>query len=906
MKIRELKFVGAADCKKLGDEKANMSVEEYVDWIKMQNIEGKRINKFFKTLYDQICNGYPELSTPVQNDEPEEKSPLQCKLEEISIDEMQYHVDNYTKHGGDLKRNGVKTLWQLYSSHFGSRLKFEIVAHDWQQILMDKSAEIISGWERSKTTKVYPVVFDREKGLIDNLRRAILELSEELNRRVGDSRYSQTLKYESFDNKTFALELVAKILQSYYKEGKSEDEIVRESSLTAGWWVKDAHRKTVAAFTNGDKMSENLRLNDDIVNWIRTIKNDYLFHTEDELEKVVGLIDEQMFYLLNLDFVDVEGVRFIIPKDTKGTYEQIGGAIISALRETVIPKDLEEILERIENHKKMKKVEKEYNQTFIDNVLSCNALIDRNEKGEISLKAEFLSSGEQKIARIIYEADSPITRVEANSRYEAIYGNPASIVQFTQLKKYGINNQGTLWSCTYSKTLEPIQSFIRKYAEDQEVFFYSDLESYLKEHEYIIPSSIRTYITNVCQVDNNDRMHFCYKEVIEKYPQYSWRNQSREGLTNWILNRINDYLDNWETVSLAEIYDYVEKQSKGTDYEIKIKERVQAAIGTYSGDGQPFLSDGTKIKKNKEYYDTSDFNVLGLRGGKYSFFKQIRSIVLNEIKKAEDGRLLLTDVVDLINGNIDEKQSRNTIIRAITNKRLPPINVEIQNINDNLYIVKSGEDMVAEPVFEIKPSINIEETDALEETEIAQEVVNPVDRPNISYRLTFNLAELKTAMKRELSFYRNWMMYDHIDIDEAIEKFIQFIKNAENDNIKRKLPQNLYEYWFASTDSFDRNMYVVNLAIFYEGILSEIKYQKHGVRLNKKGLGDWALEYPVLAKCMGLPTRLARGFERIFQDLYYKRNKFAHGESVEMSSSDTAKTISDYVALYIFTVAKYV
>ena len=100
-------------------------------------------------------------------------------------------------------------------------------------------------------------------------------------------------------------------------------------------------------------------------------------------------------------------------------------------------------------------------------------------------------------------------------------------------------------------------------------------------------------------------------------------------------------------------------------------------------------------------------------------------------------------------------------------------------------------------------------------------------------------------------------------------------------------------------------MYVSNLALFYEALLSEIKYQKDGIRIRKKGLGDWAMEYPTMARNMGLPSRLTKGFDRIFCDLYFKRNKFAHGEPVEMSSSDTAKTISDFVALYIFTVAKY-
>lgn len=734
--------------------------------------------------------------------------------------------------------------------------------------------------------------------MIDTLRKAILDFSEELNGRIGNLRYDQILRYRLFPQETFPLRLVASILRLYYRDGKTEDEIAQAYDLTK-WRVLDVHRKTIAALIAGEVISMNLCLNADIVKWIHTVRSEYLFHTEDELIKIVGKKDVRMFDLWEFDFVDVvDGVRFVIPKDTKRVYTQVGKAVISALRETVVPIDPEEIFEKIENHKKMEKAEKEYAPAFIDSILSCDILIDRNEKGEIALKAAYLSSDEQKIARIIYEAVSAITMKEAYARYETIYGHTASIVASTSLKKYGINNvQGNLWA--YSNALAPIQSFIRDYAEERKIFYYSDLKPFLEENGYTITSSIRTYITNVCQVDNNDRLHFCHKDFVEDYPQYSWRNQSREGVTNWILNQIKDCLYNRETVSLTEVYDYIEEKAKETAYEMYIRQRVQYTLDTYSGDGQPFLLGDKNVMKNAAFFDSADFSILGLKGGKYPFFIQIRSIVLNEIKKAKDGRLLLVDAVNLINESLNEAQDRNTVIRAITNKHLPSISVGIKNIGGNLYIVRTGADIAAEPVFEIKSSA------PLEETEIVQEVKNVDNRPGISYRLTFNLGELETVMKRELAFYKNWMMYEHIDIDEAIGKFIQFIQQAENDNLRRKLPQNLYEYWFASTDFFDRNMYVGNLALFYEGLLSEIKYQKDGVRLHKKGLGDWALEYPAMARSLGLPIKSARGFERIFCDLYFKRNKFAHGEPVEMSSSDTAKTIADYVALYIYTVAKY-
>lgn len=897
MKIRELNIIGVADLNKLG-KYAEMSVEEYVEWIKQQKKSRQHINKFYQSLYDKICDGLPGISISIR-ETPKTKKAIQLKLKEISLDEIQYYVDGteYTKHCGELRRNGITNLGQLYSFQFLSKCKFEIVAQSWQQILKEKHTIIISNWEDYHTTKVFPTEIKKEDGLIDNLKRAIWEIASSLASRIGNKKYPQTLKYNTAPEATFPLSLVSSILLLYYGENRTEDEIKDIHCLTK-WRVQDVHLKTITAIVAGETISENLRLNKDIVEWICTVKKECLFHTEDELIKITGKNDEQMFHLLGYDFVEVEGVRFVIPKDTKGIYSKVGNTVISTLRENALPTEKEEIIEKAENHKKMSKVDKNYDDEFINRILSCEKLIETKANGKIALRTEYLSSDEQRIARIIYESEKPVSKSEVYKRFEAVYCRSTTFVNFSTLSKYGLSNvQGNLWY--HGKELKPIQSFISDYAENQKIFFYSDLESKLKFHGYIIPSSIRTYITNVCQVDNNDRLHFCHKDWIEDFPQFSWRNQNRDGVTNWILNQIKDYLSNKESVDVIELYDYVEEKAKGTDYEKDIRQRVQYTVVSYSGEVSPFLLYGNNLRKNVTLYDTFDFSVLGLKGSKYPFFIQIRSIVLNEIKKSKDGRISLVDAVKLVNESIEEPQSRNTVIRAITNKHLPSINAEIKNIGGTLYIVRVGAEIAAEPVYEIKPSVNVGEAEVVQDIKVTEE------RPSITYRLTLDWSRLEPAMKRELTFYKNWMCYEHIDFEEAIRKFVMFIKNAENDNLKRKLPQNLYEYWFASTDYFDRNMYVSNLALFYEGLLSEIKYQKDGIRLHKKGLGDWALEFPTMARNMGLPTRMAKGFDRIFCDLYSKRNKFAHGEPVEMSSSDTAKTISDYIALYIFTVAKY-
>ena len=82
-----------------------------------------------------------------------------------------------------------------------------------------------------------------------------------------------------------------------------------------------------------------------------------------------------------------------------------------------------------------------------------------------------------------------------------------------------------------------------KYAEENKVFYYFELEQYLLDKGYSISKSIRTQITDICSVDNKDNNHFCHKDYVEDYPEFSWRNPTQYGQTNWILNVIRDILN---------------------------------------------------------------------------------------------------------------------------------------------------------------------------------------------------------------------------------------------------------------------------------------------------------------------------------------------------------------------------
>ncbi len=749
--------------------------------------------------------------------------------------------------------------------------------------------------EEDTEIKYFPTEIEKISGLTVNLKKAFAEISLEMGYRVERKRYKKSLKYVTSPDDNFNLQRVSDVLKLIYAEHRDIDYI--KSTLGLGYEsIRKTHAKTIVELISGNSICENLQLHPDLIDWVHNVIESYKFHVEDEVVQIADSVDEQLFRALGLDFVNIgnTNVIFVIPRDTKRIYTKVGDALVSVLRESVSPLGRDEIYARIKSHYKMSDVE-DFDDSLIENALLCDDLV-ASKDGLFYLRTKHLTTDMQKMARIIYNY-GPISSIEAKRKFEELYHHSIT-TGFSALKKYGIKNiHGNVWQCS-DKELKPIKEFVDEFAQEHRKFHYSELESKLKEEGYIITSSLRSYITNVCQVDNNDRTHFCHKLYVEDFPEFSWRRQNHAGLTNWILNKIRDLLETKEEVNIADIYTFIVKEAKETDYEKNIRYRTQRVIIENTGAGKPFLLRGEIITKNVAVYDSTDFTIIGLKGGKYPFFIQIRSIILHELKKSADGKILFVDALKLVNESIDEAQDRNTIIRAINNEHLPAINVTLKNIDGNLYVIKKGEDIATEPIFEIKSSVHTDSEAVVEEKTLEE-------RPALTSRLILDWSELESAMKRELSFYKNWMSLEHIDFEKAVNKFIIFIKNAENCNLSRKFPQYIYEYWFARTDYYDRETYVSQITIFFEGLLSEIRYKKDGSRIRKTGLGDWMKEFPGMASIFTLPIHLAKGFERIYKDLYIKRNRIAHGEAVELSSTEIAKTISDYIALYVYTVAKY-
>ena len=165
--------------------------------------------------------------------------------------------------------------------------------------------------------------------------------------------------------------------------------------------------------------------------------------------------------------------------------------------------------------------------------------------------------------------------------------------------------------------------------------------------------------------------------------------------------------------------------------------------------------------------------------------------------------------------------------------------------------------------------------------------------------------KMLSRMKRELEFYirPSWFGIS-FDLDKALHDFKMLMTTSHNKNLSTTIPHDLYAYWFCATDEHDRNRYFSDLARCYEALLREIYNSVYTIPMKKvNGLNELSMLYfPKIYEALNSPET-SYGFRRILRDLNYKRNRLAHGDYVELSSVLEAQTITNYIALYVFTIA---
>ena len=873
LKIRDLNF---DEAKKISRKDGDLLVS---DWYhKVSQME--RINKPYQDLIDRLKQDAPEL-LGISRDDP--LAPWKDVLESTPVGKLVYfatdglNIQVFKKNELNLR---IKTLWDLHQwqKPNGPITRYIQHAMGFKKILEEQCAELLERIAAIEKDYYLPTQYNEDISLYDNIKQAIAELVE-----------------FKIDSKPVKLgnETLTQVLYSHFVEKLPWADVAKTLGNDDSY-LKNLERDFLLDLLHGNKINGNISLHKKIINNFLYFKENCAFESVSKMLPIIGNTEPELLSLAKCDIIELkDGIRFFIPKDSKGIYSSIWNQILDTLKESaIIPAQRDDIIDIVEDKLSTKDVS--YDINFIHNILKCDEIVDILPNDMIELADSFLDDT-KRIVRLLYQnVPSQYDKKHLEAIFENNYHRAPSCT-YSRLSELGVSCTGNKWY--YGTPMEPIINKIEQFALEHKHFYYADLESYLISEKYTIPKSIRNKITDICQVDTQDKMHFCHKDFVDNYPSFTWRRNINTGIVNWILNQANNYLKGKKSVLLSEVIDNTEKQAKDTEYEYRIRERSSFYLRQYSGDDQPFLIKDKSLKRNSPCYDNTDFETIGRRGN-YPFYKQIRSLIAYEIKKTQDGRMLLTEAISLAVASLgDDIVKRGMVERALENQYLQPIDIELISENGKRYVVRTASTVKPEPTYQVVASqIN-------QDVEVVQQVVDPQPRRSIQYREEVDWGKLSASLKSELNFYDVWMGREGYNIDKGVDKFLAFIKDSSNKNLSRVLPQNLYEYWFAGTDAFDRENYVRNLSIFYEALLSDMYYRKYNKKLSKKGLYEWADEFDMAHKISFYND--SKGFDRILTNLYRMRNKLAHGDAVELSSRDTANTIADYVALYVYTCQKY-
>lgn len=613
MKLRDMEIVEPSKLRVLG-KYANMEALQFLEEMELLRSKG-RIPDYYQSLCNRI-KAYYQQQPPAPHAVGQLTEDVLRQLSEVPVSELQKYMPIlYNAVASGLYRVNVTSVGEFCQlKMFAGRMwgigeKRESDARKLQAYVSEHYDQILFNWRERHYNRTLPDQYDPKKGLFVNFHEALCQLGVLLKRRVNSPHYPRTIRYSSEDSKTYPVSLMAKILIGYYLEGKSQEELADEIGVSVER-IREPRVSSVRAFLSGAVICENLSIDSRLKDECQWIKEHGLFLTEDELSQQAGHGTVSLLHDLDLDYLEVLSQQVVIPKDKKGVYSKVRDAFLETFRNYVAPVQPEDLLHEVMGHRKLEGVNEPLAADFVRSLMRNESICMCQADGAIQLLDEHYCTNQQRMARLVYDAQHPVTDDEAKRMFADKYGYRPSL-SLSALKRYGINSQGILWY--YGVGRKPIQTFVTEYAQEHKIFYYSELRDALLAQNYTILSSTRAYITNVCQVDNQNRQHFCHKDYVHLHPEFSWRIQSRDGLRNWILNHIRELLEEQGEMEYDDVINAVMDKALGTSYEAHIKERCKVVLKLYSTETPVFTIENGIVRPNRPYYDSVDFNTIGMR-----------------------------------------------------------------------------------------------------------------------------------------------------------------------------------------------------------------------------------------------------------------------------------------------------
>ena len=242
-KLEDCDGVTDVDFKKLNLDKET-TVKEYIDHIENERIQCKKVSKRQAELY-QIAKSYYPLTSEIDSDDLAE-------LDKIPLDEMQYYLSsqefrkNYNHINQIAPTVGALVRWDgIVTSSYPK--VFEIASVNWKRFVLCCVKQIITNRKEFLTEVEYPIHYDANRSVEENLKTAWIEIADTLDSRVDNMRYKKKKKW-------------ANILRMKFKDNLGNDVIGKENDLTPER-IRQIISEITSTLLNGEVFCDNIKLN---------------------------------------------------------------------------------------------------------------------------------------------------------------------------------------------------------------------------------------------------------------------------------------------------------------------------------------------------------------------------------------------------------------------------------------------------------------------------------------------------------------------------------------------------------------------------------------------------------------------------------------------------------------------
>ena len=473
---------------------------------------------------------------------------------------------------------------------------------------------------------------------------------------------------------------------------------------------------------------------------------------------------------------------------------------------------------------------------------------------------------------------------------------------------YGGMN-GVLEYSEGGETKKKTTDFIKDWVSKRVLFTMNDILQALEKEGYasLAENTVRTYIMNHCHVDNKRRDLFCYSPCIDDYSiGYSWRSKVQSGITNWMIKRVREHLLNTSsmTLSIKDLENKLQKDALESEEKFKIKRDLEMYLYRYSQEdfGLFGFPDKKTIRLTSKCQNISDeeLDKLGRRNRKPEYYDVVISKIIALLKESSNGEMRL---LDLRSACLDDLGNRaDTAFYKIVDNCLPRQIIKIKK-EDKLYLQLQKEKIEYVESMKVQ-SLKNEDTQLEEPVLIKDEIQRPVREFGQKIPVDWNV--LREDFCFQLGFYVNQWNAD-VSFEEGVNKFIRFIQQLDtlkNMRLTRQLPQSFMLFWHYQNDTYAFMDYLTGIVICYERLLREIHIANTGKTLESNGLMDTVKMIDSMNNWVNAyDTNL---FHRIFRNIRKERNRISHGEEfVSRTLPEMVLSITQYVALYIYTVARF-